>query len=1451
MVTLSVSCDGKNYNLLLFFVIHFFFVPPQRTSIVYLFGGLIVIKMGDDIFLAPEITMREEPGQIRVIQGGGVAVEIDDEEPQFGRANDILPFGTAEIPPEISITKVSKSFPHLPPNGNVIHSSMGGHNHAKNQSPFLKVRSDLGMPSNIRPLGDTAPRSIRPPPLLRVGNLPPMPRLKFGGPPRPVRSTNPLAGMINMMPPGSSPGRLPHPITSMGTPSMPFHASGMLPNDKLGYPGPVLPYPQPGLHTRFPARNRGNQTRRGSASPISNLPKQRNIPIKNNGIFQPSNGVSPPRSNSQQTQARRMSNSQISQTQQQQLSQLKQLLPSSNINKLSPAASPQPMKPKGLPTFINPTGRPRMPNLPTTAGGNGMPPMIKVHSRKSSGNAENEHDKPVKFGYKIEKSRTPPPNISVTPIQIPSSCDGIRKGIKSAESNSKPRRSSSVNEDNSTHQELLNELKNVSSPSQQIFPELNITVKTVTKKPVAKPVSQRKMSQVDDLEREIEEELEELDDVEPEPSEPLTITSNRGYRLSLDNAVIASTQAAQQQKPTLASRPSSSYNGNPPSNISKLLPKTTNLPITNSHASFKQNTLKDGKGPFNINKRKHSFPPIIKSTPGKQTSSQPPHVRPRKVETLQFVRRADGKGFVRKGSAQHVAQIQEGLKAGASLLKVHNSKQKKKKRFRGGNYRFDGSSIKKRKAQRKQIQSTEDGMDESYENDSSTISLKNGTERREPAMLAYLGIQRKDSTDSSRDSEQASIADSSEYLPSISVKAPGPRAKKSFRPREENESQSKRLSLDDLAANDSLNVVRKRKVGVHESGMAFLKKMKLDSTDALSSDKLSDYDVNNHSEPMEPQPFVPIKENGFLDEKYIAQFANQNLGARRAKQLAQEAASKMLREEAGNVNSRKSSIEKADSFPILQCVCECSNSDLSTMPKKLAPTKFCQAIETVGASRVGCRNKVTEFHTRRSGTNLTRQLYCSTHVERLKSHQVCAFCGEFCSHGMFFLCRPHGKAEPHLFHRSCFNQSDRRMCPHCQSTEKPIIIQLKLEMSRMPIKLLQSVSKMSFSKNKGKSANELALAKDNLVSYKMANGKVISSEGLPDGIEDHVLAKVIEAMEDKDKLKHVGRNMYIPTKAGDNIKVLQMLSLGYSPNQKFAEAENGNPLHVAAAEGHVLTAHILIQAGAVVDVLDDEQNTALMIASQEGKSNIVKYLLQAGAKLSWKGDDGMTSLHLAAQNGHLEVVHAILNQNNKQRKFINMQDEGGWTPLVWACENRHEEIINYLLKRGADPLKIDTEGNIALHWGALSGSRSTCETLLNHGCDVNSTNSLGETPMHIALRQDHYEVAVLFLMRGANLKIKNKNGQEPVEVMPPRKDLRCTTIVKLSTLLQGLMQDTKQHFYERILLNDITNGKEVNPIQGVNDLDDENFPTNFTYVRRNCFTTSVPIDRNISTLQVW
>ena len=77
--------------------------------------------------------------------------------------------------------------------------------------------------------------------------------------------------------------------------------------------------------------------------------------------------------------------------------------------------------------------------------------------------------------------------------------------------------------------------------------------------------------------------------------------------------------------------------------------------------------------------------------------------------------------------------------------------------------------------------------------------------------------------------------------------------------------------------------------------------------------------------------------------------------------------------------------------------------------------------------------------------------------------------------------------------------------------------------------------------------------------------------------------------------------MYQPTAAGENVKLLQLLALDYSPRQRFAEANGGTPLHVAAAGNHVLTAHILVQAGGDLNALDDSNETPLMIACSQVK----------------------------------------------------------------------------------------------------------------------------------------------------------------------------------------------------------------------------------------------------------
>ena len=102
------------------------------------------------------------------------------------------------------------------------------------------------------------------------------------------------------------------------------------------------------------------------------------------------------------------------------------------------------------------------------------------------------------------------------------------------------------------------------------------------------------------------------------------------------------------------------------------------------------------------------------------------------------------------------------------------------------------------------------------------------------------------------------------------------------------------------------------------------------------------------------------------------------------------------------------------------------------------------------------------------------------------------------------LCRPSSKSHPHLFHRNCFIKDKEKQCPHCKCAEKPIAVQLKLQMSRIPINLLQSVSKMSFptssSKVRGGKKSDLIVKSEeeeerrDAVSYKMPGGKIISAD---------------------------------------------------------------------------------------------------------------------------------------------------------------------------------------------------------------------------------------------------------------------------------------------------------------------------------------------------------------------
>ena len=197
------------------------------------------------------------------------------------------------------------------------------------------------------------------------------------------------------------------------------------------------------------------------------------------------------------------------------------------------------------------------------------------------------------------------------------------------------------------------------------------------------------------------------------------------------------------------------------------------------------------------------------------------------------------------------------------------------------------------------------------------------------------------------------------------------------------------------------------------------------------------------------------------------------------------------------------------------------------------------------------------------------------------------------------------------------------------------------------------------------------------------------------------------------------------------------------------------------------------------------------------------------------------------------------------RLFSRYLLERGATPQLCDADC----VSRYLLERGANPQLCDEEQNTGLHWAAFSGSMEIAELFLHAGCRVNSPNVHGDTPLHIAARQRHYQCTLLMLAHGANLYLRNKEGNLALDCCgPDRTDTRLALLLNME--LNQLANRTRGKRGERVLSNDVSRGKEKLPIQAVNECDDSPLPTDYTYVAESCETMKLNIDRTITSLQV-
>ncbi|CAF3656344.1 unnamed protein product [Rotaria sp. Silwood1] len=249
-------------------------------------------------------------------------------------------------------------------------------------------------------------------------------------------------------------------------------------------------------------------------------------------------------------------------------------------------------------------------------------------------------------------------------------------------------------------------------------------------------------------------------------------------------------------------------------------------------------------------------------------------------------------------------------------------------------------------------------------------------------------------------------------------------------------------------------------------------------------------------------------------------------------------------------------------------------------------------------------------------------------------------------------------------------------------------------------------------------------------------------------------------------------NTFINAVQDNDIDTLhKCLIAGFPPDQPDPITK-ATALHIAVETGNIRAIHMLLQAGAQVNLCDLSLSTPLHIAAYMGYEEIVQILLMHGADMLKQDNTGRNSFHLAVSTGNNRLIQHFFSPFDTEQYIVHIPDAQYWTPLMCACASNHPSTCAFLLSHGAYLCAMNDQGMTVLHIAAFLGSLPIIHELLNSSVDdeiilkmLNQGDHKNQTPLFYACIEGHIDVALTLLHAGANAYHLDNDNQTCLHAM--------------------------------------------------------------------------------------